>query len=132
MDFSLFPKTEILESLELLLTHNSNPALTNWQGLTPFHVLFRAFSSFLSHDVDPNFLDIHHYFYIFDMDVFARAIDLFLRHGTDPNEKAPDGQLPLKVMLHGILNISPVQYFKFRPGYLQCLEVGSIVVSKKL
>lgn len=80
--------------------------------------------------MDPNFLDIHHYFYIFDMDVFARAIDLFLRHGTDPNEKAPDGQLPLKVMLHGILNISPVQYFKFRPGYLQCLEVGSAVVNQ--
>ncbi|PAA55604.1 hypothetical protein BOX15_Mlig029922g5, partial [Macrostomum lignano] len=113
---------DVLDCMRLVLSHNCNPRLANDKGDTPFGQLLSSFYTFLTFNVEPNFADPLSYLYVFDMSVLAQSMDMLLAAGSCPNEPILSGQMPIKVLLNGILNISPIQYEELRPGFMSALR----------
>ena len=119
---------QVLASLRLLLSNNSDPNVANDSGVMILHKVILLLD-FVTTDNGAS-VGLEHLFppresYKVDFDFLRSVISVLLENRTEVNSATSAGRTPLVLLLQSILEVDPQKLVEYAQGYLKCITILS-------
>lgn len=116
---------QVLSTLRLLLSNNSDPNVVNTSGVMTLHKLILLLDFVTSTDSSAITLETlpARETYKVDFSLLYHVLSVLLEHHVHVNCATSAGRTPLVLLLQSTLNIEPAHMVELRDGYVSCISL---------